>query len=529
MRSLTVFLLYFSLVLNQSCTGSGPGYASGVTEPALKIPLRNSIKIDGYPADWGKDSLTLRIISDIEGIIPPPADFAARFNIAWDSLGILILAEIRDDHIYEDAEKFWNGDGIELFLSQAKGSENIVQVSVRPGSEISSFEAVTSIYDHRKNDSLLSIPVQAEFARNWIPGGYILEGRVEFRGILNPDEIPGLALQLYFNDSDMEDDSNNYSLPWYPVRESYRNAFAFRELSLVDSARLVPEPELRAVVFENDETRIRVISEKSMKEEKLVLSTTGKRKKISLKPADYGFCSSELVLKEKQAGDEGQIELFNNDQLLISLNHVLLHRVYENKEDLNRFEPEIRLFEIRDHFFPPDTAMVLFTGSSTFRRWKDPASDLHESKILNRGFGGSQMDDLNHYFERIILPYKPSKIFVYEGDNDIARGISPEQFIRECKIFLKKCQEQLPSAEVYFLSIKPSPARFRHWEKMNRANDMLSSLCDDHDWVHFVDISKAFLLDNGKPDPELFIKDRLHFNKQGYQVLSSVLKPLVKP
>ena len=50
---------------------------------------------------------------------------------------------------------------------------------------------------------------------------------------------------------------------------------------------------------------------------------------------------------------------------------------------------------------------ILFTGSSSIRMWKNPAKDFNNPKILNRGFGGSQIIDLIENFDQVILKYQP--------------------------------------------------------------------------------------------------------------------------
>jgi lysophospholipase L1-like esterase len=203
--------------------------------------------------------------------------------------------------------------------------------------------------------------------------------------------------------------------------------------------------------------------------------------------------------------------------------------VYPETRELNRFEADIRIFEIRDHFRPPPEGAVLFAGSSTFRKWDDLVEQLPGHLIINRGFGGSTMADLNHFFDRIVLPYLPTRIFIYEGDNDIARGSSPEEFIQECRKFIRSCRDDLPDAELYFVSIKPSPARFSQWDQMSRANRMLQSLCSETAQVNFIDITRAILDENGRPDPGLFVADRLHFNREGYQAIADILNPILNP
>src|SRR5437762_3290494 len=70
-----------------------------------------------------------------------------------------------------------------------------------------------------------------------------------------------------------------------------------------------------------------------------------------------------------------------------------------------RFEKEIAAYEAQDRENPPPKGQILLTGSSTIRRWTTLAHDFPEHKVINRGFGGSQIADATHFAERIIFPY----------------------------------------------------------------------------------------------------------------------------
>src|SRR5687767_2366409 len=124
-----------------------------------------------------------------------------------------------------------------------------------------------------------------------------------------------------------------------------------------------------------------------------------------------------------------------------------------------RWEREITTFEARDRTNPPPKGAVLFVGSSSIRMWTNLAADFPKLQVINRGFGGSAVADTTHFADRIIFPYEPAKIVLYAGDNDIARGDSPEEVLQNFQAFVKKVHVQLPKTKIYFLAIKPSPSR----------------------------------------------------------------------
>src|SRR5215212_9141915 len=90
-----------------------------------------------------------------------------------------------------------------------------------------------------------------------------------------------------------------------------------------------------------------------------------------------------------------------------------------------RFESEIAAFEKWDHQNTVPKDGILFVGSSTIRLWQT-ADAFPDLPVINRGFGGSTIPDVNHFADRIVFKYTPSTIVFYAGDNDIAASRAPE-------------------------------------------------------------------------------------------------------
>lgn len=194
-----------------------------------------------------------------------------------------------------------------------------------------------------------------------------------------------------------------------------------------------------------------------------------------------------------------------------------------------RWEKDIQKFEAEDKAEPPPQGAVLFTGSSSIRLWPTLAEDFPELKVIQRGFGGSQMEDLLYYADRIILPYKPSKVVIYEGDNDIADGKEPAQVARHFEKLVKKIHAELPQTEIYYIAIKPSPSRWKLAQPSRAANALIEGYAERTPRVEYIDIWTPMLDEEGQPRPELFVKDMLHMNEKGYAIWVEVLKPHLKP
>ncbi len=192
------------------------------------------------------------------------------------------------------------------------------------------------------------------------------------------------------------------------------------------------------------------------------------------------------------------------------------------------FISEIKAFEKQDSLLMPPKGQIVLAGSSTFRLWFSAKEDLAGFPIINRGFGGSQMSDVNFYFDRIVSKYEPKMILVYEGDNDLASGESPESVFEDFKIFAEKVKRQLPNTKVGFCSIRPSLARVNILEKQKQANRMIQQYCRNNKGFYYVDIQKDFYQKNGNLMPDIFVSDKLHMNKKGYDIWTKATRKFLK-
>ena len=193
----------------------------------------------------------------------------------------------------------------------------------------------------------------------------------------------------------------------------------------------------------------------------------------------------------------------------------------------NRWEPRIRAFEAQDKKRPPPEEGILFVGSSSIVGWnlKKCFPDL---PALNRGFGGSQVADSVHFAGRIVLPYRPRVIVLYAGDNDVAAGKKPQQVLADYRAFVNKVHAALPKTRIVFVAIKPSLRRWHLVDKMREANRLIRAAAEKDPRLVFVDVDGPMTGADGKPRPELFRKDGLHLNAEGYKLWSDLVRPHLK-
>lgn len=187
--------------------------------------------------------------------------------------------------------------------------------------------------------------------------------------------------------------------------------------------------------------------------------------------------------------------------------------------NIRRFEKEIVKFETEDSLtgFPQNA--YLFVGSSSIRKWHSLEDDMMPLPVLNRGFGGSTLAEAIYYFPRITEKYKAKAIILYEGDNDLSAGnMQPDVFLKLFELFTELRNTYMPNTKIYFLSIKPSPARLRYLENMLEANELIRNYSMQHDNIFYIDVSSDMFDADHNIRNGLFLKDKLHLNDFGYEL-----------
>jgi lysophospholipase L1-like esterase len=200
----------------------------------------------------------------------------------------------------------------------------------------------------------------------------------------------------------------------------------------------------------------------------------------------------------------------------------------ETNHNFGKWEKEISAYEASDKTNPPPKGALLFIGSSTVRMWKTLPQDFPNAKVINRGFGGSQIVDSTHFAERVIFPYKPSKVFLRAGGNDLWAGKSAAEVFGDFKDFVAKVHKKLPKTEIVFISLSPSIARWKQADKEKALNTMVQGFVKQNPGLKYIETYPLPLGNDGQPRLELFLADKLHFNADGYKLLAETLRPFVE-
>ncbi|WNC71546.1 CBM9 family sugar-binding protein [Thalassotalea psychrophila] len=149
---------------------------------AAVVEAESAITIDGKASEqaWNKAQWSL-IDKHIVGEYPSSDDFSGRFKLLWDEDYLYLMAEIRDDVLFDQyanpTEKYWDDDSLEVFIDEdASGGKhqfsfNAFAYHVALDNQVADIGPKNS--DGSTNFILLNEHVQSGWQRNASPENVI--------------------------------------------------------------------------------------------------------------------------------------------------------------------------------------------------------------------------------------------------------------------------------------------------------------------------------------------------------------------
>ncbi|MBS0366958.1 MAG: hypothetical protein JSR67_14160 [Proteobacteria bacterium] len=189
---------------------------------------------------------------------------------------------------------------------------------------------------------------------------------------------------------------------------------------------------------------------------------------------------------------------------------------------------EIERYVEADRTAPPGNCQVLFVGSSSIVHWKPTlAQDMAPLPVINRGFGGSYIEHVNLWFGQIVAPYQPRAIVLYAGENDLNAGEPVAEVLANFDTFMGKKTAALGNTPVYFISLKPSKARFTQLAQQSAVNAGVRARAARRADLHYIDVA-PLMLENGQPK-NIYRADGLHLTAAGYRLWTQAVRAAILP
>ena len=223
--------------------------------PAYDIPRLDGVSIDGSDVDWGERDFKVSILSQTRGMIRPRSQIDGSLRLGWNDRGILALVTVTTGLVteHDDITKLWQRDAVEMFMADAVGSRNFMQVVVAPG--VDGKHALRyQPYDRREDPAMQKVPLAIEAAARKTASGYVLEALLPFK---NFAIVPEIGRELAFN---LQIDDYNQGvaesrLSWYPQEGSWNSSAMMMPVRLA-AAPAAPVSVIANVVNERLSRRV---------------------------------------------------------------------------------------------------------------------------------------------------------------------------------------------------------------------------------------------------------------------------------
>lgn len=182
---------------------------------------------------------------------------------------------------------------------------------------------------------------------------------------------------------------------------------------------------------------------------------------------------------------------------------------------------------------PAPTGQIVFYGPSNFTRWGAQWGmiPLREALVgqsgapcaINRGFGSSNAELQLYYYPRMVRPLAP-KVLVYAcWGNEYS--YTDEETWEIAQRVVAYALADFPGIHVYLHSANPrremSEAEI---ERRRKVNGWMKEFAENTPDCFYLDTFEYEPLRN----PDLFVKDGIHFNQQGYLVYGEFFKEALK-
>ena len=200
-----------------------------------------------------------------------------------------------------------------------------------------------------------------------------------------------------------------------------------------------------------------------------------------------------------------------------------------------KWEDEIKKLEVLDKKETYSNQAVLFIGSSSIRLWKSIEEDLDTYEPIKRGYGGAHYYDIIHFTNRLVSPHKVKAIAIFVA-NDITgkenginnqtvnRDLSPKEVLRLVKFVTKEIRKSHEKVPVFFIETTPTSKRWKVWDKISKANDLIENYTSKYENLYYINTRSFYIGSDGIPNDSLFVKDKLHLNREGYKLWGKIIK-----
>lgn len=178
---------------------------------------------------------------------------------------------------------------------------------------------------------------------------------------------------------------------------------------------------------------------------------------------------------------------------------------------------------------------LIMLGDSITHGWENAGKETWdqyyaERNAYNIGFSGDRTENVLWRLQHgEVDGLNPKAVVLMIGTNNTGHRLEKPEFIATgIKTILDELRTRLPEAKILLLAIFPRDEKpDAEMRKNNEAVNNILATFADNEHIHFLDINRVFLDDNGNL-PRDIMPDLLHPNEKGYALWAEAMEPKLK-
>ena len=172
---------------------------------------------------------------------------------------------------------------------------------------------------------------------------------------------------------------------------------------------------------------------------------------------------------------------------------------------------------------------VLVVGGRRVTLWNDLPDMLAPHPTLLRGLGDATIEDITHYYDRLIGFYRPDILVLLPSyaDLHLRDDKRPEDLVAAVRELVELNAQHLATAMVYVIAPLKMPLHPGDDERIEAMGKALAAWCAGESGVALIDPNDLLAGPDGRPNPALYRGDGVNLNEAGYLRLAMVLREVL--
>jgi lysophospholipase L1-like esterase len=475
--------------------------------PIEKVQNQSLITTISQLQTLSDSALSIKLLADNWGNIPDSSDFAVASKVYWNQNNLCFSVQWKDDSLTQN-------DNIEFFIADSVGGRNLAQFIISGFSD----SLRTTIWDLRSTRTLTAEPLTYIATKN-VDGTFFFSMPFSCIGI-NAEVGKSFALQIVANDTDSP--NSRQSMSWNSYHDTYRNTLAMDKVVLAQLKSSNSNVSVKSI-WQNDTTLVIKIIPAVEELKKLNIQASTKCNPIFTQSQLCTIVTLTGLIHRKQENLSVMLEY--DGQIITQINPIISPKNLNNIH-LADFEEEFDRFAFLEKDKKPNPE-VLFVGHSMFRYWASLEEDFAQYNALNRGFGGSRLENILENYDLLFKKNYPLKaIVIVNGGNDVNTGDTPKNAFNEFKTLVNKLHTDFPNVKIVILSHPEFYYSF--FTNLIEYDNLMIEYVQNTPWLTFADIRNALPTEPKELD-KCLLPDHVHLSPLGYSKLKPIVENTLKP